>query len=325
MRRIGLLLTLMISSSVFAAPETFERAKIELKEHVYHDQTVGSELGTLYCGCDWQWTGRSGGRIDPASCGLKPRTDAVRAARIEWEHIVPAHTFGHQRQCWQQGGRERCVADDPVFRVMEADMHNLAPVVGELNADRSNFQFGVLPSTPYQHGACEFKVDFKARTVEPRNAIKGMIARIYFYMHDRYDLRMAEQQQRLFMAWDKMYPVSAWERERDRRIAKRMGHSNPFVTGERTWTLGHRNSAEGIVTPIPKGHPALRSTSGQTSSAPTPAVTTTAPIIGNRNSKVYHLPSGCPSYGSVSEKNQRIFASEQAAQAAGFRRAGNCR
>lgn len=46
-------------------------------------------------------------------------------------------------------------------------------------------------------------------------------------------------------------------------------------------------------------------------------------IIGNRNSKVYHLP-GCSSYGRVSEKNQIRFDNEAEAEKAGYKLAGNC-
>ena len=119
-----------------------------------------------------------------------------------------------------------------------------------VNADRSHFNFTMLSNAKPQHGQCPVKIDFSARAAEPRDAIKGQIARIYFYMHDRYDLNMSRQQQQLLMAWDKQFPVTEWERERDRRIAKRMGHSNPFVTGERTWSLGHKNRAEGVVTQL---------------------------------------------------------------------------
>jgi deoxyribonuclease-1 len=65
------------------------------------------------------------------------------------------------------------------------------------------------------------------------------------YMYDRYGLSMSRQQQQLMMAWSRMYPVSDWERERYRRIAAVMGHSNPFVTGERTWALGYKPTADG--------------------------------------------------------------------------------
>jgi hypothetical protein len=40
------------------------------------------------------------------------------------------------------------------------------------------------------------------------------------------------------------------------------------------------------------------------------------PFIGNRNSKIYHLPD-CPDYSKVSERNRVPFKTEAEAQAAG--------
>src|SRR5690554_5021345 len=109
-------------------PSSFRQAKVWAKDYVYLDRNT-SDLGSLYCGCDWRWTGESGGQIDLEGCGYKIRAQANRAQRIEWEHIVPAHSLGHQRQCWQVGGRSNCVSNDPVFSVMYVDLFNLTPVV----------------------------------------------------------------------------------------------------------------------------------------------------------------------------------------------------
>jgi deoxyribonuclease-1 len=46
-------------------------------------------------------------------------------------------------------------------------------------------------------------------------------------------------------------------------------------------------------------------------------------IIGNKNSKKYHLPN-CPGYTQTLEKNRVYFKSAEEAEAAGFTRAGNC-
>lgn len=107
--------------SVSAAPQSFSEAKVQARQKVYYDRNQ-SEQGTLYCGCKWVWTGKSGGKVNLASCGYTPRRNAFRAARIEWEHIVPAWVMGHQRQCWQHGSRKNCTGSDPVFRIMEADL-----------------------------------------------------------------------------------------------------------------------------------------------------------------------------------------------------------
>jgi hypothetical protein len=54
-----------------------------------------------------------------------------------------------------------------------------------------------------------------------------------------------------------------------------------------------------------------------------PAMVVIGPIIGNRNSMIYHLPN-CPDYSKVSERNRVPFESEAAAQAAEYRKARNC-
>lgn len=58
--------------------------------------------------------------------------------------------------------------------------------------------------------------------------------------------------------------------------------------------------------------------------APAPRPATTGRIIGNRNSGIYHVP-GCANYSDVAERNRVYFSTEAAAQAAGFRKARNCR
>lgn len=320
-RRFLLLLTLLLTvSGAWAAPSNFDDAKREIRKVYAANPT------TFYCGCDLTWRGRSGGVPDLKSCGYEIRRNATRANRLEWDHVLTAHALGHQRQCWQEGGRANCVKTDPVFRAMEANMFNLVPSVGEVNADRSNYRFGMLPSTAPKHGQCDFRVDFSQRVVQPRPEVRGEISRIYFYIHDRYNLRMSSQQEQLMMAWDRQYPVTAWERRRNEHIAQTMGHVNPFVTGQRQWVRGYRPVGDGVTqppSPVQQPvYPSTSSTQAQTASV-TPEVG--GVIHGNRNSKVYHLPQGCPSYNAMADRNRVIFQSEAEALRSGYRKAGNCR
>lgn len=240
-------LVVFLSPAAFSAPPaTLVQAKVLLKTGVYFDQNKAGASGTLYCGCSWRWVGKSGGRVDHAGCGYETRTQTERSKRTEWEHIVTAYALGHQRQCWQQGGRRNCRATDPVFRAMEADMHNLAVVVGEVNADRSNYSMGMVAGEQQLYGQCLSKADFRRRIFEPRDEAKGLVARVHFYMHDRYDLSMSRAQQQLFMAWNRQHPPSDWELERNRRIKAITGYGNEFVTGERSWELGHKNRGDGL-------------------------------------------------------------------------------
>lgn len=219
--RCTLLVSLLIVlplTAVADRPSSFYSAKKVLDKTVYQGRQV-----SFYCGCDYAEAPNpnkpSKTRLTPdaQSCGLKPRKNANRAGRIEWEHVVPAWEFGHQLQCWQEGGRRAC-KKDPRFKAMESDMMNLVPAVGELNGDRSNFRYGMIEGEPRAYGRCDFEVDFKQRVAEPPAQVRGDIARIYFYMAETYGLKISRKQQQLFDAWNRQDPVDAWERERTRRI-----------------------------------------------------------------------------------------------------------
>ena len=141
---------------------------------------------------------------------------------------MPAYHFGHQRQCWQKGGRRLC-KKDPVFKKMESDLHNLVPAIGEVNGDRSNYKFGMIEGEKRSYGSCDVEIKFKAKRAEPRPEVRGDISRIYFYMRDRYGLRLSRQQERLFKAWSNSDPVDSWERKKNKRVLKIQGNSNPYV------------------------------------------------------------------------------------------------
>ncbi len=314
----------LLSISVYAAPANFSHAKSLLKQKVYFDQNAGGALGTTYCGCDWIWVGRSGGRVDHTSCGYVVRAQQTRAARTEWEHITTMYSIGHQRQCWKNGGRKNCNATDPVFNVIEADMHNLTPIIGEVNADRSNYRMGMVSNEHNgMYGQCTSKTDFKQRVFEPRDEAKGMVARAHFYIADRYNLKnlMSTQQQKIFMVWDKQFPVGEWELKRNSRIATVMGHANEFVTGKKVWKLGHRNSGKGVVETFDRS--AAKAPVKQVRYASEDGIGN-APIRGNRSSKIFH-PERCSTYNAMSPHNIVNFNNEAEAVKAGYRKAKNCR
>lgn len=69
-------------------------------------------------------------------------------------------------------------------------------------------------------------VDFKAKVAMPRKRVRGMIARTYLYMSQRYQLRLSRQDRRLYEAWHRAYPVEAWERQRNQQVGCVMGWGN---------------------------------------------------------------------------------------------------
>ena len=168
------LLFLVIFNANAQGPRTFSDAK-KLMRVIYKEH-----LASFYCQVPLTPNGK---RLIPDidAAGYEPRkTKDKRYQRIEWEHVMPASWLGRQRQCWQDGGRKNCRATDIQFNKMETEMINLVPAIGEINRDRSNYKFGLIEKEKRQYGLCDFEVDNKQRIVEPREDIRGDIARIMY-------------------------------------------------------------------------------------------------------------------------------------------------
>ncbi|MFC2073774.1 endonuclease [Campylobacterota bacterium] len=237
-----LIVLLSLAAFLLAGNESFSKSKKELRK-IYHDHQI-----TFYCDCKYNYKDKNN-MINKASCGYTPRLSHyksgkpnTRAKRIEWEHVVPAENFGRQFTCWREGdpkcvkkngkkykGRKCCTKVNQQYRIMQADMHNLVPTVGELNGDRSNYRYDFELAQPGQYGECKFEVLFKDKRARVKEDIRGNIARTYLYMSDRYGMKLSQQEQRKFEAWNKKDPIDACEIERNKRILKVQGNENPFI------------------------------------------------------------------------------------------------
>jgi deoxyribonuclease-1 len=192
-----------------------------------------------------------GVRVDLESCGYSAARDVERARRIEWEHAVPASVFGRTFVEWRDGadtcvddagkkykGR-KCAQKSAEFSRMEADLHNLFPVVGEVNGLRSDLPMGILDSPSrrrtssdtFHFGACKSAIE--SGIFLPRPEVRGDLARAHLYMNASYPERhiLDVDQQALFERWDAADPPDAWERERNERIADKQGNRNGFIRG----------------------------------------------------------------------------------------------
>ncbi len=203
--RAALLAFLVAFAGISTAdtPTTFRAAKRAMAR-VYEDHRV-----TFYCGCNFL-AGRS---IDAEGCGYVPERETVRSRRIEWEHVVPAARLVEKFEC---KNREWCRDNVPDFRRAEADPMNLVPAIGELNAVRRDYGFGIIRGEPRRWGRCDFEVE--SGVAEPAQPIRGDIARIWLYMANRYQLILTQEEWWRFVEWSDADPIDSWERERRRRI-----------------------------------------------------------------------------------------------------------
>lgn len=210
---------------------SFSRSKKELLE-LHHDHAK-----TFYCGCSYA----QDKQINLASCGYKVRKSQKRAERVEYEHVMPASLFGRKLDAWIKGhpdcvrsgrpykGRACAERTSKLFKLMQADMYNLQPAIGEVNGDRSDADVAMLEGEPRAYGRCDFEV--RDGLVEPGAQVQGDVARTYFYMEWAYPgLELISAEQRAMLErWSAQDPVDDWERERARRIQKIQGNANPFI------------------------------------------------------------------------------------------------
>ena len=233
-----LFLTMVFTTPTLADPngnttiQSFGKAKKNLLKQVYYDH-----LKTFYCGCPFTMQKK----VVPSG-RYTPKRANKRSQRIEWEHIVPAHAFGQSFIEWREGhpdcvtkkgkafkGRNCASKVNLQYRLMQSDMYNLVPAVGEINGLRSNYSYAMIPGEKRQFGSCDMEIE--NQKAEPAPHIRGNIARTYMYMDWAYPGHgvISKRNRKLFEAWDKMDPVDEWERERCRRIERIQGNGNPFV------------------------------------------------------------------------------------------------
>jgi len=247
MRRamIGIVLLSGLGTASAAPPTHFDSAK-EDAIRLWWD--IGPV--SFYCECPYRPATRGEKRIRPGNlwvvgsvCGYEAHDPVypsgrpnARTMRIEWEHVVPREWIATGFGC-QDASVSDCREIDG-FEEAESDLFNLVPAIGELNGDRSARPYGVIPGEPREYGSCDFEVttDGPASvpphlrgTTEPMPSIRGDIARIWFYIEERYGVVIDSPLRARLEQWASNDPVDERERRRHDRIADKMGWTNPFV------------------------------------------------------------------------------------------------
>jgi len=129
------------------------------------------------------------------------------------------------------------------------DVHNLKPADGGLNSLRSNHEYDDLGSTGsgvnYNGGATGNRINGSAGLFEPRDKVKGDLARIILYMDLRYEGAGTEPDLvarealtsggttfavlSTLIAWHWADPVDSFELNRNNVIHTMQGNRNPFI------------------------------------------------------------------------------------------------
>lgn len=148
--------------------------------------------------------------------------------RLTVEHAYPASWIAEMNGC---PNRTEC--DVPAYLFAEADLHNLWPALGRINSSRGSLAFGEIE--PDRHRFSDICDDYERTSgadaiVEPRDSVKGDLARSLLYMSIMYDLPLFDMGPML-MQWHADDPPDEIERIRNDEIERLQGTRNPFIDG----------------------------------------------------------------------------------------------
>jgi deoxyribonuclease-1 len=87
----------------------------------------------------------------------------------------------------------------------------------------------IIEGEEREFGKCD--VEIKSRKIEPKENVRGEIARTYLYMDSVYSGRgiISKKNRKLFESLNLSDPVDEWECERAKRIEKIQGNRNEVV------------------------------------------------------------------------------------------------
>ena len=201
----------LFSSVLFAAPE-------------FKPQTVISDYNSARETYFWKQLYTDGGET------LYCASTFPAGEKESIEHIYPADWIAEFNDC---PDRKNC--NKTPYKRAEADLHNLWPALGRINSSRGDNPYGeisddILGTNRFQDICEDYERTYGSNPmVEPRDIVKGKIARSLFYMSMTYDLPLGDMQDML-VRWHTKYPVTPAEEKRNTKIKSIQGTENHFIS-----------------------------------------------------------------------------------------------
>lgn len=145
------------------------------------------------------------------------------------EHVYPADWMAKHYGC-----ENRSTCDNEHYKRAEGDLHNLWPELGRINSSRKDFLYREIypDQLRFTHLCPDYERSPKQGDtpayVEPRDVVKGNIARAIFYMHDEYGFSFKGMLPML-KRWNRLDPPGEHEYWRNDRIYKLQGTRNKYI------------------------------------------------------------------------------------------------
>jgi deoxyribonuclease I len=166
-------------------------------------------------------------------CGVSFDGARVNAAHenLSIEHAYPADAIAEtEATCTDR------TCKVPRVQYAMADLQNLWPALQRVNSSRSRLRFGEVDDEPTARRFTEFCPDFERTSgakalVEPREGVKGDLARSLVYMHFVYGLPLANavSDKDILLTWMREDPPDTEEMRRNALIDQLQGTPNPLL------------------------------------------------------------------------------------------------
>lgn len=194
-----------------------------------------------YCGCPYN----SNKKINFETCWFSTTWGSYwsRSYSIEWEHIVPAENFWSlfsewvvwSEKCIDSKGNHfkwrKCANTNETFNKLEWDLYNLVPVIWEMNAIRTNHDYGIVTQIIKTPWKCESKIGDKI--FEPRDEFKWWAWRASLYMNSIVQWKLFDKSQlQMFSEWNEKFPPTQEECKYAESIKQIQWNENPYIVSK---------------------------------------------------------------------------------------------
>lgn len=160
-------------------------------------------------------------------CGyrFKNNKETVKHQLVEIQHIYPTVAMLREAGC---KSRMQCREErNQRFIRMEADMHNMYPVIQDILIPAREPVYGEIEGERWKFDDCDY--ERSGGMVEPRPVARGNVARALFYMQLKYGIKLDQQLIQSLKHWNKADPPSKQEKLRNDRIETLQGQRNPYI------------------------------------------------------------------------------------------------
>lgn len=116
-----------------------------------------------------------------------------------------------------------------------SDIHHIRPTDSRVNSTRLNLKIGNVTNGKQVKYNGLVVATYDANYFEPLDSVKGDVARIYLYMlvrysdADKWNVTQAAQSLEILLEWNRLDPVSEFEKLRNERSYQIQNNRNPFI------------------------------------------------------------------------------------------------